>query len=371
MKILIICPDWFPNISGFGTSCYEFAKNAEKEHTVTILTPSQKKLDKRGLDVRPVTQIVNLANRNPVVLGLLREIRKVDYDIIMIYSYMYEMNARVAIYKRLGLIKKPVVLMYRGSLEDEVLAQLSTPIRLAKITYDRTYGAAVFKYSDYIISNSKPTLVVMKKKYGLKSDKMSYIPNSININEYIQSKQNNKRVLFVGRLIQNKGIKFFEQIVQNIPKDWKFTIAGDGPMENIVLDLAKKYKNVEYLGKLTKIETNKIISKSDILILPTFAEGSPRAVLEASASGIPSIAFDVGDVPTVLNHDKNGYTIPRYDIDVFVKRMKELIDNSSLRKKKGDSARLYAQKNLNWNKTYIQTMKFLEMVVKNSKKKKT
>jgi glycosyltransferase involved in cell wall biosynthesis len=365
MKILIICPDWFPSISGFGTSAYEFAKRAEKNHEVTILTPSQKNLDKKGLDVRPVPQLFNVLGRNPIVVGLLNKINRADYDVILLYSYMYEMNARVAMWHRLGLIKKPVILMYRGSLENYVLKHLSLPIKAGKIVIDNTFGAAAFRCSDYIISNSKPTLRVINERYNIPFGKMTYIPNSINLADYKQSRLDNKRVLFIGRLIQNKGVRFFDKIAQNIPKNWTFTIVGDGPMEDFVLKLKNKYRNIDYRGRLTRAQTNKIITASDILILPTFAEGSPRAVLEASASGVPSIAFDVGDVSTLLDNNMNGYTIPRYDIDDFIAKMKKLIADESLRKKKGLSASKYAKKNLSWETNLDLMISEIKKVVRN------
>ncbi|MFA6073324.1 MAG: glycosyltransferase family 4 protein [Candidatus Woesearchaeota archaeon] len=368
MKILIICPDWFPNISGFGISCYEFVKKAEKNHEITILTPYQKNIDKKGLNVVTVPKIFNLMGRNPFVLGLLKKIKKTDYDVILLYSYMFEMNSRVAIWRKLGIIKKPVILMYRGSLEDEVLNQLSSTMKIAKKTYDKTLGRAVFKYSDFIISNSKPTLNVIKEKYNINTKKMTYIPSAIHLNEYKKSELNNKRILFNGRLIQNKGIKFFEQIILEIPKTWKFTIIGDGPMEDQVKKLQQKYANIEYLGKISKPEVNKILSKTDILILPTFAEGSPRAVLEACASGVPSIVFDVGDVKTILDKNKNGFIIPSYNINIFIEKMKELIDDATLRKKMGNSARIYAQKNLDWTKTSNKMLNTIQRVVDEEEK---
>lgn len=370
MKILIICPDWFPNISGFGISCYEFAKLAEKEHVVKIITPYHKNIDKKGLNVVTVPKIFNLMGRNPFVLGLFKKIKKEDYDVILLYSYMFEMNARVASWRRLGLIKKPVILMYRGSLETEVLAQLSATMYLAKRIYDSTLGRAVFKFSDYTISNSKPTLKIINKKYKIPNNKMTYIPSAVRIEEYKKSKLNNKRIIFNGRLIQNKGVNFFEQISRNIPDDWTFTIIGDGPMEFVVNNLVKKYKNIEYLGKIPKQEVNKVLWKTDILILPTFAEGSPRVVLEACASGVPSVVFDVGDVSTILNKNRNGFVIPDYNIDLFIDKMKLLINNSSLRKKMGASARAYAEKKLDWNETHKSMINTIEKVVNKNKSRK-
>ncbi|MCX6708416.1 MAG: glycosyltransferase family 4 protein [Candidatus Woesearchaeota archaeon] len=366
MKVLILCPDWFPNISGFAMSCYEFSQRLIKDgHQVKILVPSQKDLDKKGLDVVPVWQVFNLLGRNPVLFGLLGALRKhsQDADVILLYSYMYEMNFRAVFYRWLGLIKKPMILLYRGSLEDYFLPLLSPVTRFAKIIYDNTMGRFLFRHSDCIISNSKPTLDVINKKYGVNYDKMSYVSSAVEVKEFKHSSLNNKRIIFNGRLIENKGIKFFEKIVSNIPKDWKFTIVGDGPMKDVVLDLQNKFSNIELLGKISYEDTKKIYSKSDILVLPTFAEGSPRVVLEACAAGVPSVVFDVGDVPTLMDGDKNGYCVSRYNIDDFITKMKVLIKDSALRKKKGANARSFAEKTLDWEIVYKRMVDEIKKVI--------
>jgi len=366
MKILILCPDWFPNLSGFAISCYEFSQRLIKNgHEVKILVPSQKDLDKKGLDVVPICQLFNLLGRNPILFGLLGALRKhsKDVDVILLYSYMYEMNFRTVFYRWLGLIKKPIILMYRGHLEDYFLPLLGPAIRLAKIVYDNTFAWFLFRKADYTISNSKPTLEFIHKKYGLDYNKMAYISNAVELKDFIQSSLDNNRVLFSGRLAEVKGVKFFDKIVSNIPTDWKFTIVGEGPMKNVVLDLQKKYKNIELLGKISYEDTKKIYSTSDILVLPTLGEGAPRVVLEACASGVPSVVFDVGDVPTIMDNDKNGFCIARYDIDDFVKKMKILIKNTRLRKEKGFNARKFAEKNLDWDVVYKKMADEIKKVI--------
>ncbi|MGV8169068.1 MAG: glycosyltransferase family 4 protein [Candidatus Nanoarchaeia archaeon] len=370
MKILIICPDWFPSISGFGTSAYEFASRLKKEgHQVKIITPHQKNLDKKSLDVTSVKVLVNPLKRNPLVFGLYNKIKKSDCEVILLYSYMFEMNARVALYKKLGLIKKPIILMYRGSLEKDVLPLLNWKTRTAKKAYDSTLARLLFKNVDHTISNSKPTLKTIQELYKIKNQKLTYIPNAVNVKTFSVSKQNNKRVIFIGRLIENKGIKFFSKIAEQIPSDWTFTIVGDGPLRKEVLALEKKYKNVEFKGQLNHEQTKKILSKSDILILPTFAEGSPRAILEACASGVPSVSFDVGDVSELLKDNKNGYAIKKYDLEEFVKKMCFLITKNKERQTKGKNARAYAEKNLDWDVVYKQMTNTISKITKNKTKK--
>jgi glycosyltransferase involved in cell wall biosynthesis len=215
-----------------------------------------------------------------------------------------------------------------------------------------------------LISNSKPTLDVIKTKYDINEKKLEYIPNSINVSEHKQSALKNKRVLFSGRLIENKGIKFFKEIANIIPEDWKFTVVGDGPLEEEVKSLSKKHHNIEIMGKLPKSEVAKLMTKSDVLALPTFAEGSPRVVLEAAASGVPSVVFDVGDVPTILDNDKNGFIIKKYDINEFTQKLSLLINDSKLRKTKGANARKYAEKNLDWKVAYKRMINSLSNISK-------
>ncbi|VVB81095.1 D-inositol-3-phosphate glycosyltransferase [uncultured archaeon] len=366
MKILILCPDWFPNISGFAISCYEFSQRLVKDgHQVRILVPSQKVLDRRGLDVVPVCQLFNLLGRNPVLFGLLGALRKYsqDADVVLLYSYMYEMNFRAVFYRWLGFIKKPIILLYRGHLEDYFLPLLGPAIRFAKIVYDNTFAWFLFRKADYTISNSKPTLVFIHQKYGVDHNKMAYVSNAVEVKDFKQSSLNNNRILFSGRLAEVKGVKFFDKIIRNIPTNWKFTIVGEGPMKEVVLDLQKKFKNIELLGKISYEDTKKVYSTSDILVLPTFGEGAPRVVLEACASGVPSVVFDVGDVPTLMDADKNGYCISRYDIDDFVKKMKMLIKDSKLRKQKGASARKFAEKNLDWEIVYKRMVDEIKKVI--------
>lgn len=371
MKFLIISPDWFPNITGFGLSAYEFAYRLEKDgHKVVIITPSNKNIDKKGMNVIQVKKLFNLFGRNPIVFGLRKKILQhaKDCDAILLYSYMYEMNARVSFFKSLRLLKKPIILMYRGSLENYVMPFLGIIDKIGKFGYDNTFGRYLFRHVDYIISNSKPTLEVIKKRFKVKSEVMAYVPSAVEVSNFKKSSLNNKRVLFIGRLIKNKGIHFFDEIAHNIPKDWKFSIIGDGPLQEHVKHLTGKHPHIEFYGKMSYEKTKELLEKSDILILPTFAEGSPRVVLEACSAGVPSVVFDVGDVPTLLNKDQNGFCIERYNIKDFISKMKLLIENEELRKKMGENAYDYARKNLDWSIVYKKTLEEIKKGIEKAKK---
>ncbi|NQU79395.1 glycosyltransferase family 4 protein [Candidatus Woesearchaeota archaeon] len=366
MKILMFCPDWFPFSAGLAQSCYNTCKQMEKAgHEVRVIVAEDTGLDKKDLDVVAVPYAIRLLGRNPIVWNLWEKVRKhVQWcDVVCLFSYMYEMNSRMVWLRKKGRFDKPIVHFYRGSLESDSLKHLSPLIRFAKMAYDRTCGKLMFKDVDKVISNSGPTLLVMKKMYGVSGKKLAYVKNALFVDDYPKWSKKNKRIIFVGRLIENKGVGFFSQIIKSIPSDWKLTIVGDGPMEEDVKELAKAHNNIEMVGKVSHDKCKKIVADSDINVLPTYAEGSPRSVMEASASGVPSISFAVGDVVNTIPPGC-GYAIKPYDINDFCAKLEKLIKDSELRQEMGRKSLEFARKEMDWSVVYPKIDKILMNVVK-------
>ena len=78
----------------------------------------------------------------------------------------------------------------------------------------------------------------------------------------------------------------------------------------------------------------------DVFVLSSLAEGLPRALLEAMASGTPCIGTSVAGVPEILDGDKYGFTVPSKDEDRLAEAMLKLARMSeSQRKELIDSAK--------------------------------
>ncbi|PIN75625.1 hypothetical protein COV18_02145 [Candidatus Woesearchaeota archaeon CG10_big_fil_rev_8_21_14_0_10_37_12] len=366
MKVLILCPDWFPNVSGFTISCYQFAKElAKRANEVTIVVPKTKELKKKNLSIIQVPVITRILGRTPFVWGLYNLIRNrlKDVDVILLYSYMFDMNVRVAFYKWIGLIKNPVVLMYRGSLEPEIKKSLSFPLRVAKTVYDNTLAWFLFKHVDLIISNSGPTIELIEKKYGVNKKRIKYIKNALYVEKFKVREKLNKRVVFVGRLVENKGVNLFKDILGAIPSDWEFLVVGDGPLMGFVEGLSLKFNNLKLIGRVDENKVHEYLSNSDVLVLPSFGEGSPRVVLEASASGLPSVAFDVGDVSNIIPLN-TGFVIENFNVDKFCSKLKFLTSHPEKITQFGKKARSFAEKELDWSVVYEKMMLELRGLVK-------
>lgn len=149
-------------------------------------------------------------------------------------------------------------------------------------------------------------------------------------------------ILFVGRLIEDKGIidllNAFREIRKTID-NVKLTVVGTidpnnpSSITNAELDIyrAEFLGQIEWTGQVDNVLP--FYQSSQVLILPSYCEGSPVCVMEASACGIPSIVYDApGSNETVVNN-VNGYIVEFRNISEIVSRILLLYSDLKLREK--------------------------------------
>ena len=97
---------------------------------------------------------------------------------------------------------------------------------------------------------------------------------------------------------------------------------------------------------------------SDVVVLPSYREGVPRTLLEASAMGKPMVATDAIGCREVVEHDLNGFLVPIFDGDTFGEAICRLLDDSALRERFGTAAQKRAKEEFD---VKIITGKYLEI----------
>jgi glycosyltransferase involved in cell wall biosynthesis len=83
----------------------------------------------------------------------------------------------------------------------------------------------------------------------------------------------------------------------------------------------------------------------DAFVLPSLTEGTPMALLEAMANGLPVIASSVGGVPAILSNGENGILVPQADPTGLVEAMQAVAGSRELRMKLSDGAILSVREN--------------------------
>ncbi len=178
-----------------------------------------------------------------------------------------------------------------------------------------------------------------------------FIIDDKSLNEWYKAKKatDKIKVLYVGRFERRKGIDLLLDVMPKILKsrsNIEFELIGDnsGLDENGVsyLDEFKKhyskepwFKQIKLKGYVTDEELAAAYRNCDIFVAPSRYESFGQIYIEAMASGKPVIGTDVGGIPEIVKHEKNGYLIKNESSKELEKYLLELINDKVLREKMG------------------------------------
>lgn len=137
--------------------------------------------------------------------------------------------------------------------------------------------------------------------------------------------------LFLGRLGERKGIYDLVKAVdilikQESRRELKFYFAGDGEVEEVrklvkQLDLQDQIELLGWVGDKQKME---VLLKADTVVLPSYNEGLPVALLEAMAAGKVILSTPVGGIPDLVSEGINGFLISPGDISGLAASIKHI-----------------------------------------------
>jgi colanic acid/amylovoran biosynthesis glycosyltransferase len=218
-------------------------------------------------------------------------------------------------------IKRPLVVTFHGydaSIKDEYLLKQSFNVRRyvnnRKFLIENTHKfIAVSNYiKDKLIQKGFPEEKIQTHYIGVDVNKFTFDPST----------KREEIILFVGRLIENKGCDYLlkaMEIVQQKFENAKLVIIGDGPQKEYLQSYAKKHlQNYEFLGKQPHDEVMKWMNKSRIFCVPSVeietgaSEGFGMVNTEASLMGLPVVSFLTGGIPEAITHGETGLlSIPK------------------------------------------------------------
>ena len=178
--------------------------------------------------------------------------------------------------------------------------------------------ADVFLSNDIIDSRQ----LVLIKGSGVDGEKFS--PNLSK-----KSDLKRRKILFASRLLKSKGIYFYLDAAAALGEHYDFLVAGEpdpGNPESIQpqeLTALSSQSGVVLLGHV--LDMHNLLGDIDLVVLPSeYGEGVPRILIEAAASGIPLIAFDMPGCREIVRHGENGYLVPKgsqHDLNLAIKRV--------------------------------------------------
>ncbi len=191
--------------------------------------------------------------------------------------------------------------------------------------------------------------------------KIRYIPNGVDTECFKPNPESRLKIrgemevdgfvwLAVGRFDPQKDyptlLRSFAQVAH---KDLNtvLLIAGDGPLRKAMESMARDsaiQKHVRFLG--IRQDIPQLMNAADAYVMSSSWEGMPNALLEASATGLPIVATDVGGNREVVLHKKTGVLVPPKDPYALAQAMLRLMDMpEEERQAMGKAARNYIEAN--------------------------
>lgn len=147
-------------------------------------------------------------------------------------------------------------------------------------------------------------------------------------------------VLFVGRLVENKGGEYLiraMEVVQQTHPETELIIIGDGDLRSELESMAEqsliKYR---FLGSQTQEMVRHWLNKSKVLCVPSItiesgkSEGFGLVFIEANAMGVPVVSFETGGIPEAVEHEKTGFLLPERDWRGLALHIEILLENDEL-----------------------------------------
>ena len=263
------------------------------------------------------------------------------------------------------LRRQLVTTMHLGSMRFE-----RGLLSLGLNTYEKTISRWIVGKSDRIIAVGnavREQAIVL----GASPDKVRIVFNGVDLDEFQPRRRSivdevPKKVIYVGRLIFNKGIMNLIEAARIVLKEHprvEFIIVGTGPLQREAetrvrqLDMAHAFK---FLGKVRSV--SEILSGCDIFVRPSLTEATPGglAAIEAMSCGLPVIASRLSGTDEVIFNGETGLLIEPGNNRQLADSLMFLLRDKQLASRLGENASSYIRNNFSWDKTAKLTLQIYE-----------
>jgi glycosyltransferase involved in cell wall biosynthesis len=242
------------------------------------------------------------------------------------------------------------------------------------------------KCSDTILSQNREDMATAVAEHIARPEQMKWLGNGIDLAQFDRRRvadstlqelrgeigidPNAPVVGFVGRLVEEKGILDLLQaaktVVEAIPKA-QFLIVGPYDEEKpdaLRPEVAERYgvaANCRFVG--LRNDMPELYALMEVLVLPSYREGFPRAPMEASAMGVPAVVTDIRGCRETVDHGENGLLFPVGDVHALAQSLIELLQDDERRAQMGTTGRQIAKDRFDEQKVFNRVLREYERLL--------
>ncbi|MGB9742277.1 MAG: glycosyltransferase family 4 protein [candidate division WOR-3 bacterium] len=168
-----------------------------------------------------------------------------------------------------------------------------------------------------------------------------------------------KHILFVGRLVERKGVRYLIEAAKKLTPNYPVVIdiVGTGPelpkLKKLTAELGLDGV-VRFHGQISSAELQSHYARADIFVLPAVidskgdTEGLGVVLIEALTFQKPVVASAVGGITDIIHHEKTGLAVPPADSQALARAIARLLDEPELARTLAHQGYLHIQQNYSW-----------------------
>jgi len=278
----------------------------------------------------------------------------------LLYSFdIYFMKGRFRkLKKHLKKSNADVYISTRFEISN-ILSKYGNPASF-KIGWEHNHHHGNLEYKKRVIEFSKNLnrLVLVsrnltndyRKEFENSQCKCVYIPNVLNYDLPFVSDYQEKRILLVGRLEQEKGIFDAIDVMKRLQERQVFfhlDIVGDGPLlESLMKHVQDKNLSnyITFHGFQNHTYIEQLYRHASLYLMTSFTESFGLVLIEAMNAGLPCVAFDSAEgAQELLFNDSNGYLIQNRNLDEMADKISYLLMNMEVIMRLGKNAKEFSK----------------------------
>jgi glycosyltransferase involved in cell wall biosynthesis len=279
----------------------------------------------------PCNWVGNSSLVAPQLMRMLRQLRREPVDIVQAQNFWVNPYA-LATARILGIREI-------GTMRSQLAADLrNLPHWAGRYTLKRLR----------LLSVNSQAGIRDATNYGVAPAHLTYFPNAVDTRRFVPPRERSSdpvTLLTVGRLVASKRydrfLRMLARVAKRTRKSFRALIVGSGPQRAELVDLAKRLGlypgTVDFVPATAEVLS--FYQRAHIFVLTSDFEGTPNAMLEAMACGLPVVATRVGDVSECIRQGEEGYVLETSEEEMSAERLHELVEKPELRQSMGNRAR--------------------------------
>lgn len=314
----------------------------------------------------------------PLLVNLYKEIRRNKEIIIHIHGLYNFMTYLICLF--LGK-RVPIVVQSHGGHPALIsFNNIFHPLKRIYFLIKHVIQVASFRKISYILVLNKNEKEILSMLLG--PGKVEILPMGINFNLFKPMNKdearkrlgldlNKKYLLYVGRLLETKGLKYLllglKYALKEVP-DLQLILIGEGPYKYELKKMSQILgieKNISFKGLISHEKLPLYYNAADIFVFPSLGEGWGMAPLEALACGRPVISTDVGCIPRVAKNVGGVLIVPKRNGLAIKEAIIKLLKRANC----AGEINFEELREYSWDKVIMRTIAIYEEIIELRNKK--